>query len=470
MEKIKLPESFISVLNAALPKEDVGSLIEAIHGEPSISVRLNPKKGQNIIDSLVLKSVPFSQHTKILKERPLFTADPGLHAGAYYVQESSSSIVGEIVSLLLEKSEETGSVVLDLCAAPGGKSTHVSSVLKQGDLLVANEVIQSRTPILIENLTKWGDGNFVVTSTDAKNLGKMESLFSIIVADMPCSGEGMFRKDPKSIEEWSIQNVALCCGRQQRIAFDIWPSLKEGGYFIYSTCTYNRQENEENVELICGELGGKAIIFDFPKDWPIYSDTEGMYRLLPHLNDGEGFFFSVIQKTSESDVYASPKKMKQPNVTAFPEELQKIKNDWIGHGEGNYFSIVRGGDWHKHHPLLLQLLPGIKQVGVNIGMLDHKTWKPSAAFDLLSNIGTYYEKIDVEIDTALTYYKREFVAKKLDKKGVVGLRWNALQLGTGNAVNNGINNLWPMNWRVLQKNMEAKTILAVRTSEELSED
>ncbi len=149
--------------------------------------------------------------------------------------------------------------VLDLCAAPGGKSTHLLSLMDQNSLLVSNEVIQSRSAILSENLQKWGHDNVVVTNNDPKDFQRLPGFFDVIVVDAPCSGEGLFRKDPGAIKEWSEDAVALCSKRQRRILSDVWPALKTGGILIYSTCTYNSQENEENLRWLQQEYEVESI-------------------------------------------------------------------------------------------------------------------------------------------------------------------------------------------------------------------
>jgi 16S rRNA (cytosine1407-C5)-methyltransferase len=183
-----------------------------------------------------------------------------------------------------------------MCAAPGGKTTDISSRLDENDLLIANEVISHRNNILFENVCKWGDGNTVISRTDAKVFKQHPNLFDVVFCDAPCSGEGMFRKDPTAIKEWSLENVELCSKRQQRIFFDTWHSLKPGGFFVYSTCTFNTKENEENVSMFCKETGGSLIEFEHPFIENLFSLQEKTYRCLPHKSKGEGLFFAIIQK------------------------------------------------------------------------------------------------------------------------------------------------------------------------------
>ncbi len=465
MEKIILPQDFVEIIHSILPGDHVHDFISALSELPKTCVRLNPHKGKSISESLIEKQSSHSKDVYLLTDRPSFIGDPGWHSGSYYVQELNSTRVGEVVRLLLGNIDP-GCIVLDLCGAPGGKSTHISSVLRKEDLLIANEVIQTRNPILVENLSKWGLGNFVVTRADASDFHRVRNTFSIIAADMPCSGEGMFRKDPKAIGEWSLQHVKLCAARQQRIAQDIWPSLKPGGYFIYSTCTYNDIENEKNVSQLCEELGGELISLPQILTAGSVCLQENMYRFYPASTAGEGFFIAVIQKTGdlssdEATIEDSRKKKKKKEGKTLTVELPEILgNEWIGteYREGEIY-ILRRGKWLENHPDLLSLLPKSTSVGIPIGLYNKNLWKPSAAFDLLSNKPQAYVDLSVSIEDAIRYFQREFLPLKPNHKGIVGLRWNGLSLGTGNAVNNGINNLWPNAWRILQKTIEAKTIL-----------
>ncbi len=465
MEKITLPKDFTDIVSAVIPTEGLSDFFTSLSAQPKTCIRLNPFKQQKLKDALIEKQSVHCKDAFLLKERPSFIGDPGWHCGSYYVQELNSTRVGEAVRWLLNDFEP-GCIILDLCGAPGGKSTHISSVLRRDDLLVANEVIQSRNPILIENLSKWGLGNFVITRADATDFQRVKSTFSIIAADMPCSGEGMFRKDPKAINEWSLQHVKLCAARQRRIAEDIWPSLKPGGYFLYSTCTYNDIENEENVQRICSELGGELVSLPAELVNGCVSIQDNMYRCYPHLTDGEGFFMAIIRKFSDDTVLDTSEnrnsKKKKKNFHSKPIELPlELQHSWIGteNRDGEIF-ILKRGKWLDRYDDVLSLLPKSTAVGIPIGLYNKNLWKPSAAFDLLNDKPTIYPELEISMEETIRYFQREFLSLKPNNKGIVGLRWNGLSIGTGNAVNHGINNLWPNAWRILQKNVEGTTILS----------
>lgn len=455
--QLELPKRFVEQLHATLPSSEVHPLLESLQEVSPVSIRLNRSKGidpSSFEEGVLGEAIPHYGDGFLLHSRPSFTADPAFHAGAYYVQEANSMIIGELVKRLITQFDP-GAVVLDLCASPGGKSTHIASQLRPGDLLVANEVISGRTGTLIENLCKWGQGNHVVTSADAKLLGELRGLFQIVVADMPCSGEGMFRKNPDSVQEWSAENVVLCSSRQQRIAHDIWPSLAEGGIMIYSTCTYNREENEDNINHIVEMMGAEIMEFDFPESLGIFELEPGKYRMLPHKTLGEGFFFTLLRKTEKTRL-SLPKTAKMKPVKQLPSFLG---NTFMGYELQDGLMVVRSGDWLDYYPNLPALLPSVKQTGVNAGLMNKNQWKIHPEYDLLANKTVDYPTIPLTIHQALDYYKRAFLPIPGQPKGVVGLRWNGLSVGTANAVNHGLNNLWPMHWRILQSQMQANTLL-----------
>src|SRR5690349_10320834 len=256
-------------------------------GNQITSIRVNPHKWTLSSELPTLNSVPWSEYGVYLSQRPSFTFDPLFHAGCYYVQEASSMFLEQALRQTLDLS---GSLrVLDLCAAPGGKSTHIQSLLSKGSLLVSNETIRGRVPPLQDNIIKWGAENVVVSSNDASDFSSLENFFDAIVIDAPCSGSGLFRRDPEAIEEWSLQNVELCSGRQQRIIADVWPALKSNGILIYSTCSYSKKEDEDILDWISSTINAEYLTLSLKSEWNI-SDTGKGYRFWPDKVKGEGFF------------------------------------------------------------------------------------------------------------------------------------------------------------------------------------
>lgn len=440
--------------------QETTPLLEAIEGESPTCIRGNPAKSKGIQENWISGGVPWCKEAVILKSRPPFFADPALHAGVYYVQEASSTIVGYLAEQLLQNID-IPALALDLCGAPGGKSTHLASKLRDTDILIANEVIHSRTPILNENLCKWGSANHIITRAEANKLGSCGLSFDLIVADMPCSGEGMFRKDPQAVSEWSLDNVNLCSGRQMRIAHDIWPSLKTGGYMIYSTCTYNRLENEDNVERICRELGGEVVEFSFPEEWGILSLEKGMYRLLPHRTVGEGFFFAVIQKTSTHEPVKRKDKFRNNQYKSV--QINEIKSQNLQLYQRNEEVYACHGSSITSIFEILDKLPMIYAPGSFVGKAFEKKnglqFKPESVLALISQLDLEYPTITVNIDDAIRYLNRQSLPNSDKKSGWHQVVWNGISVGFANGLHAHWNNSWPMEWRLRAENTTPFTLL-----------
>ncbi len=435
-------KNYSSFIQKQLPSELYISLMESLDNLPHTSLRLNPKKTATL--KVEAKQIAHCEQGFVLANRPKFIADPAFHGGLYYVQESNSMWIGEIVKSFIN-TLPSAAIVLDLCAAPGGKSTHISSVLRNSDLLVANEVISSRNSILYENLCKWGIGNFLVTKADAREIGIQNDLFDIIVCDVPCSGEGLFRKDTNSKNEWSLENVNLCGLRQQRIIFDIWNSLKPGGILIYSTCTYNTVENEDNVNKFVSELGAELVELEIFNNSTLYSLEPKMYRCFPFLTMGEGFFFAVLKKPE----YASRNVKKITNnkkieVSKFRYQNQELST--IKSKSESYFLSENG--YIESNASILNYIPNIVHFGTPMGQEFHGEHKFHPAFALHFSEKKPFPVIDIPLELTSKYFRKEFINEILGPKGVVGLRWNNYNIGTANSIKNGLNNLWPNEWRV----------------------
>lgn len=269
--------------------------------QASTAIRLNPSKGLAGPEGT---PVPWSPYGRILENRPVFTLDPLFHAGCYYVQDSSAMFVGHLFRKALKQVGKPGIRVLDLCAAPGGKTTDLAASLREayGDdfLLVSNEVMKDRSRILSDNVAIWGDPDIMVTSADPAAFAPFAGFFDIVVADVPCSGEGMFRKDPRAVQEWSEETVQLCAARQKRILADVWPALRQGGILVYSTCTYEECENDDNLEWAAEELGGEIVppVDEFSR-WGVEITRHGSL-LRAGVVPGEGQWAGMLVKTAGS--------------------------------------------------------------------------------------------------------------------------------------------------------------------------
>lgn len=403
-----LPSGFIDMARSLL-KEEAQEFLEAMQRPPITSVRLNSRKpGAQFPEGTPVKWCPTGYYLPV---RPQFTLDPLLHAGAYYVQDASSMIHREVVRRLV-----SGPVsLLDLCAAPGGKTTAMIDALSDGSRVVANEYIARRAAILKENLTKWGYPLATVTNRDSAYFAESGDKFDIVAVDAPCSGEGMMRKDEEAVAQWSTQLIEKCAQLQKEIVSNAEKALKPGGFLIYSTCTFNRMENEEVAEYINTSLGLQPVDMQFPVEWgiPRGIDTDlPVYRFMPHRTEGEGLFLAVFRKpvTEES----GEKETSQTNVLS-PKKNYAKKNNVKS----------KGSD---------VIVPEIEEVlSVNFNR------------DL-------YPEADVDKNTALSYLRREAIKLSSDiPKGPVVITYKGLPLGMAKNIGQRANNLYPKSWRILMR-------------------
>lgn len=461
---MQLPSDFIQQMTTLLGENEFLQFQEAIQTERITSIRLNSQKGKELNDKMGTV-VPWCNSGYYLHERPLFTMDPLFHAGAYYAQEASSMFVEQAIRQHLDKLDTDEPVVLDLCAAPGGKSTHLSALLGGKGWLVSNEVMKSRVGILDENLTKWGDPNITITHNDPKDFGKLNGLFDIILIDAPCSGEGMFRKDDKAIEDWSLDNVKLCSERQQRIVADVYPALKEGGLLIYSTCTYNEEEDEKNVQWIAETLNAEILEIELNPEWQVTTQGCG-YHFYPHKTQGEGFFLAILQKREEENSI----RLKTPKqLPLAPKEIISSCRRWVKTPdakwlmEGDRISMIPK-QWLE---LALHLKQSLRVVhnGLAVGTVKGKDIIPSEALALSWALNTdentgAFEKVDCSWERAIQYLKKENILLEEAPKGMVLFTYQNLPLGFGKNLGNRCNNLYPAEWHIrMEANEERYTPL-----------
>ena len=484
---MNLPTSFISRTSQLMGDNVCKALCEALEKDSPISIRLNQLKMDVVPEES--KRIPWTRNGYYLANRPTFTFDPLFHAGCYYVQEASSMFVEQAVRQYVKEPV----VALDLCAAPGGKSTLLRSALPEGSFLIANEVMRNRSQVLAENIVKWGHPEVMVTSNDPSDFISLHSLFDFMLTDVPCSGEGMFRKDPVAVEEWSVDNVGLCWERQRRILRDIWPCLKPGGLLVYSTCTYNREENEDNVAWIAKELGAEVLPVDMDESWNITGNLIGedfpVYRFLPHKTEGEGLFLALLRKdgtaledapdfvlTESAGRAKKNKKSKGGDKSsndkrggdrskgdkskgnmggkplAFPTELKEALNlndvDYDFWLEGGVARAIRK-EWHALYEVVNARL-NVLHAGVILAEQKGKDWQPhhSLAMSTLLNRG-YFPEADLSYEQAIAYLRKEAVTLDVDvPKGYVLLTFKGKVLGFAKNIGNRANNLYPQEWRI----------------------
>lgn len=467
---MELPKHFVEQICSLLGKDETNCLLNALDEEKPVSIRLNPLKAAPLLpigSQFSPSPVPWCAQGVYLNQRATFTFDPLFHAGCYYVQEAGSMFLEQALKQYVGNEPV---IALDLCAAPGGKSTHIRSLLPEGSLLVANEVMRNRSQILAENLTKWGHPNVVVSNNDPADFAQLTGFFNLIVADVPCSGEGMFRKDPTAVSEWSVENVELCRLRQRRILSDIWPCLKPGGLLIYSTCTYNTMENEENVDWICRELGAEPLPIDVPKAWNITgsllpSEALPVYRFLPHKTQAEGFFLAALRKHEDADSLPAPsRKMKEQRKPGKGKEksastTDKVKlkelQEWL-HAPDAYElqteeNIIYA--FPQRYRAELQALRSclhLLQAGVEMAEVKGRDLVPCHSLAVSTLLAKdAFPHAEVDYPQAIAYLRKETVVLPPDSpRGFVLLTYRGTPLGFVKNVGNRANNLYPSEWRI----------------------
>lgn len=449
--------AFRKYLAQVVGEGNLSAVLDALYGEPSVSVRINPAKAgspSEIFGNLVSGPVEWNRHAAFLSERPAFTLDPLIHAGAYYVQDSSAMFPGKAFRDVLDKVLESGIIspkVLDLCAAPGGKTTDISASLREsckgGYLLISNEIMKQRAAVLADNAAVWGDPSVVVTSVDPKAFGTLPGFFDIIVADVPCSGEGMFRKDDEAVSQWSEENVALCQARQRRIVADVWPSLAEGGFLVYSTCTFNNLENDDNVKWICSEFGAEIIGIDGCG----LLRTECGVSLVPGFVRGEGQYCAVLRKTSPSAGTAACSGRQQDRWQKLPEAHASIIRPLL---DEEMAMIVKDGRIvavPEYVRCLLSMLEPLRPLarGLAVGMFKGKDFIPDAdlALSLSLRRGAFNE-FEVNRETALSFLHRDPVRLPDAERGMLLLVYRGLPIGFVKNLGNRCNSLHPLHRRI----------------------
>ena len=449
--------AFRKYLAQVVGEGNLSAVLDALSGEPSVSVRINPAKAgspSEIFGNLVSGPVEWNRHAAFLSERPAFTLDPLIHAGAYYVQDSSAMFPGKAFRDVLDKVLESGIIspkVLDLCAAPGGKTTDISASLREsckgGYLLISNEIMKQRAAVLADNAAVWGDPSVVVTSVDPKAFGTLPGFFDIIVADVPCSGEGMFRKDDEAVSQWSEENVALCQARQRRIVADVWPSLAEGGFLVYSTCTFNNLENDDNVKWICSEFGAEIVGIDGCG----LLRTECGVSLVPGFVRGEGQYCAVLRKTSPSAGTAACSGRQQDRWQKLPEDHASIIRPIL---DEEMAMIVKDGRIvavPEYVRCVLSMLEPLRPLarGLAVGMFKGKDFIPDAdlALSLSLRRGAFNE-FEVNRETALSFLHRDPVRLPDAERGILLLVYRGLPIGFVKNLGNRCNSLHPLHRRI----------------------
>lgn len=420
-----------------------------------VSIRINPAKKQALEGRLdILEKVPWSSLGYYLPERPVFTLDPLFHAGAYYVQEASSMFLEQAFSQHAGFSRPLR--VLDLCAAPGGKSTLIQSLLPEGSVMVSNEVIQSRVPVLEENMIKWGGCNGIITNNDPRDFSALQAFFDVVLVDAPCSGSGLFRKDEHAIKEWSLQNVEHCSQRQKRILQDVLPAINEGGLLIYSTCSYSVEENEEMIKWLSEKHGMEPLSVLIDSSWNIVESSAfghpPCYRFYPDRLKGEGFFLAVCQKIKsesqgrmawrDSD-YSRPGKRE----LAILKDLQ-MDTIHLYQQEASGFIEFLDDSIVSNLPILKKHLK-IRRAGLRVGEVLKGQFLPDPELAFSYSFQHGLPSIEVSESAALDFLRKKSFLPEPGLKGWYLVRYEGLGLGWVKMLDGRGNNYYPKNWRIM---------------------
>ena len=444
-----LSQEFIGQIQGLLPDE-WEALVEAItSSEPSVAVRVNEARGANVPADA--RRVPWCGQGFYLNGRPAFTFDTDWHAGHYYVQDASSMFIAHVIKHLVQEPVR----YLDLCAAPGGKTTAAIQALPPRSLVVANEIVPPRARVLVDNVIRWGNPRCVVTSNAPAHLGKFSGFFDVVAADVPCSGEGMMRKDDEAVAQWSPSLVEQCAQRQREILADVWPALRPGGLLIYSTCTYNRQENEEIAEFIVSELGATSLEVPVETDWNIHpaigSDAH-CFRFMPHRVDGEGLFMAVFRK--DGNAPRQDIRIKEKNSKKVDETCKR----WLAEPQ-NYMMDQQGDlliavpqDISREVAALRASL-NVLHTGVELAnVMGRKTVPHHALAMSTASAKEAFPVCDVDYPTALRYLRGESITVD-GPRGYVLVAHQGAVLGIANNLGNRANNLYPKSQRILSTHL-----------------
>ncbi len=416
-----LPPNFIIQMQSLLG-DDTDSFLSAMNEPPSVSIKINRRKSNDpdICGYEGLKQVKWCKNGYYLPERPVFTLNPLLHAGVFYVQDASSMIYEAVTAQIAPMALDTGDPlrVLDLCAAPGGKTTSIINALPDGTTVVANEFVGTRATVLRENLMKWGYPDIIVTNSPTDRFAALGELFDIVAVDAPCSGEGMMRKEEIAVSQWGEGLQKQCASLQREILANAFAALKPGGFLIYSTCTFNRIENEENVNYLVEEFGMVPLNMDFPEEWQIGKGIDTPHpclRFMPHITRGEGLFLCVLRKEGD---YISARRNRGKSFAQLVSDQTKIIANGIP------LTAAKGKD-------LIPTTESVLSCGYPKGSL------PEA---------------EVDEQTALSYLRHEAI--HLDPeipKGHVVVIYKGYPLGIVKNLGNRANNLYPAQWRIRMK-------------------
>ncbi len=467
MDRVEIPKLFIERITEQMGEQEAHALLESLDSTSPTSIRLNPaKRGTEPLLSYSPQSIGWSEWGRYLSSRPSFTLDSAFHAGAYYVQEASSQFISHILS----SSERSlnGATILDCCAAPGGKSTLYSSVVGREGLVVASEINRSRASVLVDNVKRWGVGNIVVACCDTRHHTPYESLYDLVAVDAPCSGEGMFRKmagEGGAREEWSTEAVKACAERQIEILQNVWGTLKSGGALIYSTCTFNREENEEVLERLLewcdeGEVASYERV-EVDEQWGVESFEVGpfqCFRFMPHRAKGEGFFVAVARKSFDTSNRQRMPKGSRKVFSPISKRDTKECEQWVQRADQMSFLAIGDsvyGYYNSKVELIKRLSESLNVIysGVDMGEMIKGKLNPSHALALFAELSReQVATTTLEEQEIVEYLRKGSLEAKLFAEGLnLVVDTNGYAIGFAKRVGNRVNNRYPNELRVVKK-------------------
>lgn len=444
MSNLALPLAFTQRMQQQLGAE-YDAFAATLQGEPITSIRLNPFKPTAIFNNE--EQVKWAEAGRYLLQRPAFIFEPLFHAGTYYVQEASSMFIEQACNKI--PTSDKPLKVLDMCAAPGGKSTHLLSLINNNGLLVSNEVIPNRNKILQQNISKWGVANAVVTQNKPEDFSRLDNYFDVVLVDAPCSGEGLFRKDKEAVTEWSEKNVEMCSIRQQDILQHAITTLKPGGYLIYSTCTYAQLENDNNIAWMQQQNMQVIPLKDVAGNSGIQPTQYGL-QFYPHKVKGEGFYICLLQKPQTGYTLFVPKS-KPPKQDGFSEIAKRFfKNpvDFIL-SEKKEQVYAFPAAWADDMFYLMQQLY-VRQAGIPMGEVKGKDFIPTQELALSVDLNPNLPTVQLDKEKALTFLKSETFKPDTDLRGWCLAQYEGFNLGWMKVMDGRINNYYPKDWRILK--------------------
>lgn len=434
---------------------DRAEMMSAQQASLPVSVRLNPDKNRDaeaVFGDLLADQVPWCSNGWYLKERPQFTLDPHLHAGVYYVQEASSMFIMQAVSQVLGDNRNLRA--LDLCGAPGGKSTLLAG-MPQFKLVVANELIASRVPVLQENIVKWGAPHVFVTNNDVADFSRLGSFFDFVLVDAPCSGSGLFRKDLAALKEWSQDAVSFCAQRQRRILKDAADLLDEGGILVYSTCSFSKEENEDNTDFLIS-LGFESVQLKLEPAWQVVESISDQhqaygYRFYPYKLSGEGFFCTVLRKLKNASKSAGNYGKRMPRQVVFPDASKWLSESfdlYLTERDGDLMACNASNAEDLFH---LKDFLKVKKTGIRVGRLIRDELIPDHELALSLVLSPTLPSLELSREDAVRYLRRDEFHVAFNNSGWHLIKYKEVRLGWVKISQGRIKNNYPMTWRILMK-------------------